>query len=178
MISLGPTEADLRIFTFKEGLLSPIAHDLQIRAPGFEILLDPDAPSVRARVEANRLEVLGAMKDGLLAASALSVANKAEIQQNLRSEVLHTQRFASILFESTAMSAAEVTGKLTLHGSTREIRFPWHAEGADRVAEIWLDQREYGIKPYTAMLGALKVQPRVKVVARLRWPAVSGTLAP
>lgn len=169
MRSLGPSEADIRVYTFKEGLLSPVAHDLQLRATRFEIIVDATAPSVRARVEPGSLEVVCAMKGGQEAEGALSSANKAEIQQNIQRDVLHTARFASALFESSALTETEVVGRLTLHGVTREVRVPWRTDGESRVGELRIDQRDYGIKPYTALFGALKVQAEVLVVVRVRW---------
>ena len=40
------------------------------------------------------------------------------------------------------------------------------------VAEVELDVRRFDIRPYTAMLGALRVQPRVLVVVTTPWPDV------
>jgi hypothetical protein len=44
---------------------------------------------------------------------------------------------------------------------------PVHKEGDDVVGEVTLHQPDYGIKPYSAMLGTLKIRPDVKVRIRL-----------
>lgn len=168
MRTLTSADVDIRVFTFKEGLLSTVAHDLQIRVTRFEVIVDPNTCAVRARMEAGSLEVICAMKDGREDPGALSASNKADIQNNIRKEVLNSAKFASILFESTHVSETAVSGKLTLHGVTREVRLAVSVEGQRRVGELRLDQRDFGIKPYSALLGALKIQP--EVLARISIP--------
>ena len=163
MRTLYPGTAEIRVFTYKEGLLSTVAHDLQLSVNRFEIVVDPNTAAVRARIEAGSLEVKCAMKDGREDPGALSASNKADIEQNIKKEVLHSAKFISIVFESTSVSDTEVTGKLTLHGITRDVRLSVTQDGERRVGELRLDQRDFGIKPYSALLGALKIQPHVLV---------------
>ncbi len=170
MITIGPSRADIRVFTFKEGLLSTVAHDLQLRVGRFEITWNPQSLGVWARLEASSLEVIGAMRDGAEDPGALSASNKAEILGNIRKDVLHSDKYNSVVFESTGLSEGAMTGKLTLHGVTREIRLTLRDEGGTRVGEARIDQRDFNIKPYSALLGALKVQPEVLVRVTLPWP--------
>jgi polyisoprenoid-binding protein YceI len=86
---------------------------------------------------------------------------------NVPCDVLQTQRYPEILFESTRITPQEVIGQLTLHGVTREVRFAWREEGEARVAEVRLDQRTWGIVPFHAMMGALRLKPEVHVRVRL-----------
>ena len=58
---------------------------------------------------------------------------------------------------------ARIIGDLTLHGVTNEISLEAHREGQRWHAKVILDQRDYGIKPFSAMLGALKIKPNVEV---------------
>ena len=167
---LGPDTADIRVFTYKEGLLSKVAHDLELRVGRFEIAVDPNTGSVRARIEARSLEVVNALRNGVQDPNMLTPSNKAEILDNLRKDVLHTDKWTSIVFESTSVSDTLVTGRLSLHGITREIQVTVRQEADARVGEVRLDQRDFGIRPYSAMLGALKVQPEVLV--RVRMPLV------
>ena len=41
------------MLTFREGLLSPLAHDLVLRVTAFEIAVDPAGPRVEASFDAN-----------------------------------------------------------------------------------------------------------------------------
>lgn len=170
MIVLGPNRAEIRVFTFKEGLLSTMAHDLQLRLGRFEITWNPGTAAWWARVEASSVEVVSAMKDGREDQSALSAANKAEIQTNARKDVLHADKYNSVVFESTSVSEGAIVGKLTLNGVTREVRLSVRDEDGHRVGEARLDQRDFNIKPYTALLGTLKVQPEVLVRVKVPWP--------
>jgi len=62
---------------------------------------------------------------------------------------------------------ARIEGDLTLHGVTKAISVEAHYDGQLWNAKVTLDQREYGIKPFSAMLGALKVKPNVEVTLRV-----------
>ena len=158
--------AECLVFTSKEGLLSPIAHDLKIRASRFSIDADEDAPSVRMEIEAGSLEVVSAMRGGR-EHPALSDQDKREIEENIRDEVLHAKRHAVIRFESTKASRRgdgfDIEGDLTLHGVTRRVRTEARAEGDLLVAELRIHQPDFGIKPYKAALGTLRVSAEVKV---------------
>ena len=48
------TSAECLVFTYKEGLLSALAHDLEIRVPGFEVDVDDATLAVRARADPPR----------------------------------------------------------------------------------------------------------------------------
>ena len=52
-----------------------------------------------------------------------------------------------------------------LHGRSREITLK---RTGDDEAEVTLHQPDYGIKPYSAMFGALKIKPDIRVRLRLR----------
>lgn len=171
MITLSAAQVELQVFTFKEGLLSAVAHDLQIRASRVTVRIDGEAISVE--VDPTGLEVVCAMKAGRPDHGTLSAANKAEIQQNLRRDVLDVRRFPVISFVSTRLEPGALTGRLSLHGQTRDVRLTLSDAGGRRTAELSLDQRDYGITPFKAMMGALKVQPVLRVVASLPWPPVA-----
>ena len=70
--------AEVRIFTYKEGLLSAVAHDLQLEATRFEIQVADDR-SIVATFEPGSIRVLDAMIDGRLSPGTLSAKDKALI---------------------------------------------------------------------------------------------------
>ena len=152
--------AEVFVYTFKEGLLSAVAHDLKIRVAGVDV--DADDTSVKATFDAASLKVVTTRKDGVDNAGLLPTVMYGEIEKNIRHDVLRSDKFPRITFESTEVGAGEVRGKLTLCGTTREIRCP---RQGDRV-EVRLDVRDFGMKPYSAMLGTLKVKPEVVVEVR------------
>jgi len=67
--NLNASSGKLCVYTFKEGFLSAVAHDLLIDVTNFTMKLNvPDASvhsaSVEAEILANSLKVVCAMKDG------------------------------------------------------------------------------------------------------------------
>jgi hypothetical protein len=153
--------AEVFVYTFKEGLLSAVAHDLKLRVERCE--LDVEETRVKASFDAGSLRVVTTRKDGADHPGLLPTMMYGEIEKNIRNDVLRSARFPWVTFESTEVGPAEVRGRLTLCGTTREIRC---ARTGDKV-EHRLDVRDYGIKPYSAMLGTLKVKPEVLVEVRL-----------
>jgi polyisoprenoid-binding protein YceI len=155
------------VFTYKEGLLSAIAHDLEIRVTRFDVDVEASPLSVRARFDAASLQVVGAVRDGAVQPGALSDADKRKIEHTIAAEVLHTAEHPDIVFTSSEVTpegeGLRLIGELTLHGRARLITFRARPEGDGMVAEVRLHQPDFGIKPYTAMLGALKIKPDVTV---------------
>jgi hypothetical protein len=114
--------------------------------------------------------VLHALRDGR-PTTALSAKDKRDILANLVREVLPGS--ADFTFTSTTLTREgagwAVAGTLTLGRVSRPVAFRARAEGSLLVADIPLHQPDFGIKPFSAMLGALKVKPGVLV--RVRVPA-------
>lgn len=163
--------ADVLVFTFKEGLLSAVAHDLEIRVNRFSIWVDEETNAVRATFDAASLSVVTAMKDGAEAPRALSDSDRRKIEENIVDDVLHAKRFPEIRFASTSVeeegTGYRVRGQLTLHGKSREVAFVTRSDGEGQVLEVTIHQPDFGIQPYSAMLGTLRIKPDVIVRAAL-----------
>lgn len=153
--------AEILVFTFKEGLLSAVAHDLKLKATKFS--LEVEGNSARLELEAGSLRVVNAMKDGVDAPSMVPSSKFPEIEENAR-ETIGAKKFPTIQFVTTEVSETSIAGKLTLHGQTHEVR----GTRSGSSVELRFDQRTFGIKPFSAMLGALKVKPEVKVSVKLK----------
>jgi polyisoprenoid-binding protein YceI len=159
-------DAQVLVFTFKEGLLSAVAHDLKLTVKRFSI--EVDGTKATGEFEPASLSVVTAMKDGQEAPSALPPFATGEIEKNAHADVLEVKRFPTVRFETTEVTPTAVAGKLTLHGVTKELRGVRKTDAGRDVAEFEFDQRDFGIKPYSAMLGTLKIKP--KVVVRVSVP--------
>ena len=61
-----------------------------------------------------------------------------------------------------------VQGELELHGSRRPIRLVVRRAGEELELEHRIHQPDFGVTPYKAMMGALKVKSDVVVRLRLR----------
>ncbi|HQU30288.1 MAG: YceI family protein [Planctomycetia bacterium] len=163
----------LFVYTFKEGFLSAVAHDLLIEVADFQVKLSVPAEgihvsTVEATIQACSLKVICAMKDGLHRYDMLKEKDKADIEEAMCKEVLHTDKHPVINFRSTDIQEKDgaylVKGDLTLHGVTRPVEF--HARtttGKDLKGKVALSQKDYGIKPYKAFLGTLKVKNEVEI---------------
>lgn len=166
-------DADSRVYTFKEGLLSLVAHDLELRVERFWLEWDEARTRVEGSWEGASLRVLHAMKEGTPNPSALSSRDKAKIESNIQDDVLEVKRFSAIRFVSSMVApdgeGFVVRGTLELHGKKREVEARVVREGERYVSEVVLDQEEFGITPYRAMMGTLRIKSEVRV--RISVPA-------
>jgi len=162
---LDASRAKCLVFTKKEGLLSPVAHDLAIEVTDFGISWDGEA--IEARFSPRSLRVLNAMKGNREDPAALSDADKLKIDKSIVDDVLHVKKHRKIAFRSTKVMSAgkgfQIEGELSLHGVTRPIKARLSRRGARWSTEVAIDQPDFGIKPFSAMLGTLKVKPTVRV---------------
>jgi hypothetical protein len=166
----GPATASCEVFTFREGVLAAVGHDLKLRVQRFEI--EVERSRVSARFDAASLRVVAAMRSGKEDAGALSDRDRQEIERNVAREVLEAHRFPEVSFASTQVLPGRIRGTLSLHGREQAGEFPFEEISRRCVARIDLDVRQFGIRPYTAMLGALRVAPIVHVVVSTPAPDV------
>ena len=165
------SSAEVLLLSFKDGLLAKLAHDLKMRVDDFSIDVADDLSSVTGTFNVSRVSVLCAMKDGRDDYGTLSDGDKKKILANISDDVLNIRRHPTVTFESTAVreqgSSRVVTGNLTLNGQTRSVSATVREEGANWVTDLALQQPDFGIKPYKALGGALKVKPEVRVSVRV-----------
>jgi polyisoprenoid-binding protein YceI len=160
--------AECCVFTFKEGLLSPIAHDLRLVVGKFSIEVDQATLAVSASFDTGSLRVDMPLKDGVENPSALSEADKQKIATQIREDVLHSAKYPSATFRSSVVSARDdggydLKGELTLHGVTRPLQGQTRVVAGRQCLELALHQPDFGITPYRAMLGTLKIRADVTV---------------
>ena len=171
MPTFDASSASVHVFSFKDGLLAKLAHDLEMKVGRFSIDIADDQSGVTATFDPKSLEILHSMKDGRPDSGTLSAGDKKKIGKNITDDVLRPKKHPEIRFASTNVSgegaSRTVEGDLTLHGRTNRIRATVREQGSEWVTSVDLDQRDYGIKPYKALGGALKVQPRVRVEVRI-----------
>lgn len=166
MARIDASKVQVVVFTYKEGLLSAVAHDLKLEVK--RCALDEEADRVTGDFEASSIAVVCAMKDGADQPGTLSESMKADIEKNMANDVLTVRKHPTVRFESTKVSPTSVEGRLTLHGVTKTVTGTRKDAGGARVAEFRLDQRDFGIKPFSAMLGTLKIKPEVLVRVSIR----------
>jgi hypothetical protein len=164
--------AECRIFTYKEGLLSPFAHDLCIDVGSFAVELDGES-MIDARFDADSLRVHCAVVDGKERPDLLSDNDREEIDRSIRRDVLQTETYREISFRSRSVqkkdSTFSVKGTLSLHGREKEITFSVKREGDHRIAEARLHLPDYGITPFSTLFGAVRIKPDILI--RVSLPA-------
>jgi hypothetical protein len=160
--------AACQIFTYKEGILSRLAHDLRITVTSFFIDLGDTDHFISARFNTQSLRVDCAMVNGRERPDVLSLKDKDEINNNIIREVLHTKTYPEIVLTSSSIKKQNgdylVAGQITLHGHTRELSFKVRKEIKNRyVADVNLHLPDFGITPFSALFGAIRIKPDILV---------------
>lgn len=158
-------EGRIHVYTFKRGLLSKVAHDLQLRLARFEV--KSDRKRVEARFWPESLSVEGVRVEGRLDPAALSDADRRDILGNVRDKILRTQRYPEARFEGAVEPVADqryrVRGELELVGKRAPIELTVFERDGRVSGEVELVPTRWGIEPFKALLGAIKLQDRVLV---------------
>ncbi|MFJ6597794.1 YceI family protein [Streptomyces violaceusniger] len=167
---LGPPGGRLLIKTSRTGLGRRAGHDLTIEATRWSgeatvVGGAPEESSVTVTVETDSLSVREAT-GGL---KPLSEGDRAEIERTLEGKgLLHTAEHPTITFRSTRITGTpesfEITGDLTIKGRTHPVTV--HGSGdPGGTLRGWasVTQSTWGIKPYSAFLGALKLSDEVRI---------------
>jgi len=160
------TRGECRLYTFREGALAAVGHDLALRATRWQVELLRDERRVTARVESASVEVVCARRDGADDQGVLSAGDRAKITTAARDDVLRSGRFPEVLFEGRweGDDPRTVEGALTLRGVTCPLTVQVRREVGRLVCEAAVQQPTWGITPFRAMLGALRVRAAVCVV--------------
>jgi polyisoprenoid-binding protein YceI len=165
--TIGSDNGDrLAIRTSREGLAARVGHDLTIEAATWsgEVVVDPDDSgrnTVRAVIELDSLRV----REGLGGKLPLTDHERDEIDDNIHGVLgRSTATYVSTRVAQESADAVAVDGTLTLNGMTRPVRLvAKSADGRRFDGRATVTQTEFGIKPYTAFLGALKLRDAVEI---------------
>jgi polyisoprenoid-binding protein YceI len=164
--TLGPNDATLTVRTGKAGAASKAGHNLRIEVTSWRATLDvadhPAQTAMELTADARSLKV----REGTGGVQALDDDDKANIEQTIDEEVLEGSaiEFRSRRVAPGANGAFTVEGDLALAGATRPVAFELTA-GDDRrlLGSARIKQTDWGIKPYSALFGTLKVVDEVDV---------------
>jgi polyisoprenoid-binding protein YceI len=158
----GPDNATLRVKTGRSGAAAKAGHDLVIEVTSWEATLDVDAPSLELSADPSSLKVI----EGKGGMQALDDDGKADIHKSIDKDVLKKK---AIAFRSTSVEPSgggfAVKGDLELVGTTAPVAFDLSV-GDDGAlsASAKVKQSDWGMKPYSALFGALKVNDEVEVI--------------
>jgi len=151
--------------TARKGAAAKAGHDLVIEVTSWSATLeladDPAQSSLELDADAGSLKV----REGTGGVMELGDDDRREIEQNIDDEVLgrHPVEFRSTALEGEG-DRLRVRGDLTLAQRTNPVEFDLGLGGDGAISgSATLTQSDWGIKPYTALFGALKVADEVKV---------------
>ena len=170
--SIVPSQSTLTILVGKAGALSGLGHEHVIGGKTF---------NGRALLPANGIS--GASFAFELDSASLAVLDegisdkdRAQIRSAMQTKVLETSRFPKITFHSVSITNVEtstngytltVNGELNLHGTVRKVAVPLTVvvvSGQLRATgDLTFKQTDFGIKPYSAAAGTVKVMDALRI---------------
>jgi hypothetical protein len=157
-MQLGPENGRLIVRTGKAGAAAKAGHNLELEVTRWSATLDDDAAELTA--DARSLRVVG----GSGGISPLGDEEKAGIARTVDDEVL---KGAAIVFRSTSVRRAggriDVAGELELAGARRPLELALRDDGGHITGTARVKQSDWGMKPYSALFGTLKVADVVEV---------------
>jgi hypothetical protein len=160
--NFGPDNANLRIRTRRTGGAAKAGHDLLIEVGSWQATLDPAGqPALTLTADGRSLRVL----EGTGGLKSLSENDKSDIKQTIDKEVL---KGTAIEFRSSELEEVpgglRVRGELSIHGKHAPVEFDLAiGDGGHVTGRAKVTQTAHGMKPYSALFGALKVADEVEV---------------
>lgn len=165
MPAFGPDSGSIVVKTSREGPAAKAGHDLVIDATGWSAEVDLAGGEVSLDVDPDSLKV----REGVGGVKGLSRPEKGQIEKAIDRKVL---RGRPISFRSSRVDRNVVSGELTLGGETHPIEVPVDvADDGTATATVAVRQSAWGMKPYSTMMGALRVGDEVEVTLTLRLSA-------
>lgn len=169
----GPDNGRITLRTFRDGLAAQVGHDLTIEAVTWsgELVVGPDLIPASLSVSVDlRALVVQAGTGGI---KPLTDRDKREIAVSAR-KVLSADRHPEATFTATSFEArpdhagGTIVGTLTLAGRSQPQRLQVSQAGSGQYrATTTIRQTSFGIKPYSAFLGSLKVADAVEFEAEV-----------
>jgi tetratricopeptide (TPR) repeat protein len=159
--AFGPSNATLTVTTGRRGAASTLGHDLILDVGAWSATLEiGERSSLVLTADGSSLHV----REGVGGLRTLSAKDKADIRSAIAGDVLPG---TAIEFRSTAMTRRgdelAVRGNLAIATRKHPIEFVVSRDGDSLSAFTTINQRNWGIKPYSALFGALRVDDHVGV---------------
>jgi hypothetical protein len=158
----GPNNGEMLVKIFREGMAKKAGHDLIIEVKDWEAEATiADAiqdSSFRGSADVNSFTV----RQGVGGVKPLTEGDKADIKKNITQKILTNP---NITFTSSSVnpSTNTVSGEMSIMGRSQPIDIKLTESGGQVKATMTVVQSKWGIKPFQAMMGALKVRDAVEV---------------
>jgi len=155
--NIGPSNGSLKVKTGREGAAAKMGHDLVIGVNTWEATIEGgDSPSIKLTADPGSLDVI----EGSGGAKPLSDKDKTDIKKSIGGKVLGSSQ---ISFTSNEVSDGSASGDLSIAGKSSSVSVPLNVSGDTISGSLTLSQKDFGIKQFSAMMGALKVKDQVTV---------------
>ncbi len=173
--TLGPESGKLLIKTSRSGLGSLAGHDLTIEVTRWHADVTADSAaaarsSVQVSIEVGSFEV----REGTGGVKPLTDGDREEIKATIREKILRTREYPDITFRSTRVEGTaesfSIDGDLTINGTARPVTVHGRLAGDVAQGSAAIAQSRWGIRPYTAFFGALKLSDEVAIEFDIRLP--------
>lgn len=166
--ALGPESGELLVHTRRQGAAAKAGHDLEMIVTQWTATLEiSEASSLALSADSSSLLV----REGRGGMKALDEDDKDNIRQTIDDEVLKRTpiEFRSTEVEGTADGDhLRVYGELELMGQTRPLELDLETTDQVRLTgRATVKQTDWGMKPYTALFGALKVADGVEITVEV-----------
>jgi polyisoprenoid-binding protein YceI len=171
---VGPSTGKMLLRTYRRGVAQSVGHDLVIEMTSWsgQVVVGDDlaASQISGTVDMGAMVVL----EGTGGVKALTEKDKVDIVDEARKHLkVAAQPQAS--FSSTAVqdgAAATLTGTFSVAGGSGPISLTVEEQGSGQyVVRGTVVQSAYGIKPYSAFLGALKLKDEIELEIQVALPA-------
>ncbi len=155
--TIGPSNGSLKVKTGKEGAAAKAGHNLVLEVNSWEATVEGgDSPSIKLTADPSSLEVV----DASGGSGELGDDEKGDIKKSIDDDVLGSDQ---ITFESSEVTDSSAKGELSIAGESNSVDVPLNVSGDKISGSITLSQKDYGIKKFSALMGALKVKDEVTV---------------
>lgn len=168
-MELGPENGALHLMTGVTGSAARMGHALTIAIEDWTLVVDVDGDDVRAITASAGLTSFHVLS-GKGGVKPITDSDRAKIRGNALG-TLHADKHPTATFASSQStrsgSQLTIVGELTIAGTARRVslavQLAEQADGVRATCAFTVKQTDFGIKPYSAMMGQLKVADEVQV---------------
>ncbi len=169
---MSPRTATLHVYTFKAGVLGKLGHDLRLSLRDFDVRLQ--GHRVEARFATASFIVDGVAHGREVDFDGLSSKDKANIESTIR-ELLASAKTPEARYHGEVKPAESkhprsVAGRLSLRGVEQPLDVQVEVRADVVVVSAAFAPTSFGIAPYKALGGAIRLQDRVEIELRLQIP--------
>lgn len=168
----GPGDGQLLLRTGVEGRAARLGHRLTIEMTRWRAevaMRDGEPASLDVEIEVDGLEV----RQGVGGVKLLTTPEKALVRTNALS-CLDAKTYGQITFQSDAVDASadgyRAAGTLTIHGTAQPFVLDVTATEESFSIRCGLQQTDFGVRPYSQMMGSLKVSDEVEIECTVPHP--------